>query len=289
MRVLPIVRLSSVLLLLSATMASAKPAPGKQTAEMYEADGKKLGYLLSLPADYGKDPAKKWPVMLFLHGSGEAGDGTTQLDKVKKHGPPKLIDNGKALPFIVVSPQNPMPDRSNPGARRGWDPKQLKGLLDEVTSTHAKQADADRVYLTGLSMGGFGSWALAAEYPDAFAAVAPICGGGNPAKADAIKHLPIWVFHGEKDTAVKIERSEAMVTALRAPDVTERLARVGGGGEPADGQGMARAGAAALPCGCRGISGACRPSRSAHANQRHVPLRPIPRLGAGRLDNPRGP
>jgi predicted peptidase len=213
------------LLLITTLCATAADAPagksGEQTHQMYKVDGQdKLGYLLFLPADYGKDAAKKWPVIVFLHGSGEAGDGTTQLDKVKIHGPPKIVERKKDFGFIVISPQNPIPDRNNSNSRRGWDPKAVKGVLDEVLANH-KQADADRVYLTGLSLGGFGSWATAAAYPDTFAAIAPICGGGDPGSADKVKHLPIWVFHGEKDTAVKIEQSEAMVNALKAAGAKE--------------------------------------------------------------------
>lgn len=202
----------------SATAAVAKPEPGKQSAEMCKVDGKDaMGYLLFLPADYGKDRAKKWPVMLFLHGSGEAGDGTTQLQKVALHGPPKLAAARPGdFQFILISPQNPAPDRNAPkSARRGWDPKVVKGLLDGVLAEH-KQADVDRVYLTGLSMGGFGSWAMAAAYPDTFAAVAPVCGGGDPSTAGKIKDLPFWVFHGEQDPTVPIARSQAMVNALKA-------------------------------------------------------------------------
>ena len=208
MRFLSVARMSPLLILLSATIASAEPVPGKQTAEIYEAGGQKLGYLLYLPADYGKDAARKWPVILFLHGSGERGDFTTDLTKVKKHGPPKVVEQRKDFGFVVISPQCP------PKAR--WDPAQLKALLDDALATKVKQGDQDRLYLTGLSMGGHGSWAMAAAFPDTFAAVAPVCGGGDPASADKIKHLPIWVFHGEKDQTVKIERSEAMVNALKA-------------------------------------------------------------------------
>jgi predicted peptidase len=204
---------AAAVLMLSSVALSA-PKPGEQTAEMYTAGDKKMGYLLYLPAEYGKDAGKKWPVMLFLHGSGEAGDGTTLLKNVAKHGPPKLVAGKKDFPFILISPQNPAPDKAA-GRRGGWDPKVVKGLLDEVLSSE-KQADKDRVYLTGLSMGGFGSWAMAAAYPDTFAAVAPICGGGNPAIAEKIKQLPIWVFHGEKDPTVPIDRSVVMVDALKA-------------------------------------------------------------------------
>ncbi|HEX8913909.1 MAG TPA: prolyl oligopeptidase family serine peptidase [Humisphaera sp.] len=190
-----------------AAVARAEPAPGKQTAEMYEKDGAKLGYLLYLPADYGKDPAKKWPVILFLHGSGEAGDGTTQVRKVAVHGPPKVAEREKDFGFIVISPQNPPKQR--------WQPAQVVGLLDSVMKAQ-KQADADRVYLTGLSLGGFGSWATAAAHPELFAAVAPICGGGNPADAAKIKDLPIWVVHGEQDKSVPFKMSVDMVEALKA-------------------------------------------------------------------------
>ena len=206
MRRLWVSAVSTLTLLLASALVTAAPTPGQQTAEMYEGSGKKLGYLLYVPAGYKNDGDKKWPVILFLHGSGERGNGTTDLEKNKKHGPPKLIEN-QTKDFIVISPQCPKEDR--------WESKSLKGLLDEVTGK-LKNADVNRVYLTGLSMGGFGSWMLAAEYPDVFAAVVPICGGGNPANAAKLKNLPIWVFHGDKDPAVKIEMSQAMIDALKA-------------------------------------------------------------------------
>lgn len=200
--------LSALAVLLAASVAGAAPTPGKQTEETHTADGKTLGYLLYVPESAQKQPDKKLPVILFLHGAGERGN---DLKVLTKHGPPKLIDQ-QTKDFIVISPQCPKDQR--------WDPKQLKGLLDEVMEK-LKYADADRVYLTGLSMGGFGSWAMAAAYPDTFAAVVPICGGGNPATAEKIKHLPIRVFHGDKDTAVKVELSQAMVDALKAAGAKE--------------------------------------------------------------------
>lgn len=204
-------------LLQSARAADAEQQkPGTQKPHLYEADGRKMGYLLFLPHDYGKDPSRKWPVIFFLHGSGEAGDGTTQIDKVKMHGPPKLADlKPDAFPFIVISPQNPKPDPNAPRGSRGWNPKFLKGLLDDVLAKHPL-ADSKRIYLTGLSMGGMGSWKMAAEYPDTFAAVAPICGFGDPASAEKLKNVPIWAFHGEKDTSVPIDRDQAMVDAVKA-------------------------------------------------------------------------
>lgn len=201
---------ATLAVLFAAGVAAAAPTPGQQTAEMYEGQGK-LGYLLYVPAGYKDAGDKKWPVIFFLHGSGERGNGTTELEKNKKHGPPKLVE-GLTKDFIVISPQCPKDDR--------WEAKSLKGLLDVVTGK-LKNADTDRIYLTGLSMGGFGSWMLAAEYPEVFAAVVPICGGGNPSTAAKLKNLPIWVFHGDKDTAVKIAMSQAMVDALKAAGAKE--------------------------------------------------------------------
>jgi predicted peptidase len=163
----------------------------------------KLGYLLSLPPGYEADATKKWPLIVFLHGAGESG---SDLDKVKIHGPPKLIAAGTFdHPCIVVSPQCP---------GRGWNADMVGALVDELCREY--RVDEDRVYLTGLSMGGFGTWALAAARPERFAAIAPICGGGNPVDAIKLRGLPIWVFHGEKDTVVPLVASQAMVTALEA-------------------------------------------------------------------------
>lgn len=140
--------------------------------------------------------------MLFLHGAGESGN---DLAKVKSHGPPKLVETKGPFPFILVSPQSP---------GRGWNPEVLNALVDSVIKQY--RVDKRRVYVTGLSMGGYGTWALAAAYPEKFAALAPICGGGNPADADKLAKLPIWVFHGAKDTTVPFKRSEEMVEALKA-------------------------------------------------------------------------
>ncbi len=162
----------------------------------------KLNYLLYLPKGYeGASDGKKWPLMLFLHGAGESGN---DLEKVKKHGMAKEVTT-KDFPFIVVSPQ------SN---GRGWNPDTLNALIDDLVAHY--RVDTDRIYLTGLSMGGYGTWALAAAYPDRFAAIAPICGGGDPKQANKIKNIPTWVFHGAKDPTVPLARSEEMVNALKA-------------------------------------------------------------------------
>ncbi len=160
-------------------------------------------YLLFLPEGY-EQGGKKWPMMLFLHGAGERG---SDLNKVKMHGPPKIVQQQKDFPFIVVSPQCP--------SGQWWPGKidTLKALVDEIAADY--EVDKDRMYLTGLSMGGYGTWALGAAYPDLFAAAIPICGGGQPfAMAPKLKDLPIWAFHGAKDPVVPISQSEEMVEAI---------------------------------------------------------------------------
>jgi predicted peptidase len=156
-------------------------------------------YLLVLPEAY--DPAEKLPLILALHGSGERGD---DLGKVKKHGPLKRIQ-AEGMRAIVLAPQCPKDE--------WWIPEVLSGLLDEVERKYP--VDKSRIYLTGLSMGGYGAWALAAYAPNRFAAVAPICGGGNPEDARKLVGTPVWAFHGSKDTAVAPAKGQAMIDSLR--------------------------------------------------------------------------
>jgi predicted peptidase len=171
----------------------------------------RMGYLLYLPEAY--EQQQSWPLVLFLHGAGERGD---DLEKVEIHGPPKLIAAGKHFPFVCVSPQCPEDS--------WWDATQLLALLDEVVRTH--KIDEDRIYVTGLSMGGFGTWELAARAPRRFAAIAPICGGGEaiPLRVRRFAHLPVWAFHGAEDNVVPLERSQQMVEILEkeggAPKLT---------------------------------------------------------------------
>jgi predicted peptidase len=187
-------------MILLANQASAGD-PGQQKSAAMERTVKvSMKYLIYLPKDYDEKAA--WPLLLFLHGSGERGD---DLDLVKVHGPPKLIEAGKQFPFIVVSPQCPK--------NHSWEPYQLLALLDEVCEKY--KVDKNRIYLTGISMGGFGTWALAAHVPDRFAAIVPICGGGEVANAKRLARIPTWVFHGAKDTTVPLERSQKMVDALK--------------------------------------------------------------------------
>jgi predicted peptidase len=182
--------------------AFAEEQPGMQTASQLDVQiPVRLGYLLYLPEDY--EQQESWPLVLFLHGAGERGD---DLEKVKVHGPPKLIAAGKQFPFVCVSPQCPEDS--------WWDATQLLALLDEIVRTH--KINENRIYVTGLSMGGFGTWELAARAPKRFAAIAPICGGGEAIglRVQRFAHLPVWAFHGAKDTAVPLERSQQMIDAL---------------------------------------------------------------------------
>ncbi len=158
-------------------------------------------YLLFLPRNYSAG-GKRWPLILFLHGAGQRGD---KLALVKEHGMAKIVEQRPDFPFIVVSPQCP--------AEGWWSAEVLATLLDAVENKF--RVDPKRIYLTGLSMGGFGTWNLAMECPDRFAAIVPICGRGNPLLAHRIKHLPIWVFHGAKDEVVPLSNSREMVRALR--------------------------------------------------------------------------
>lgn len=161
----------------------------------------KLEYLLYLPKGHGRGK-KKWPLMVFLHGSGERG---SNLEMVKLHGPPKLIEAGQEFPFIVVSPQCP--------ADGWWTTDAISTLLDDLEQN--LQVDTSRVYLTGLSMGGFGTWAMAGEFPNRFAAIAPICGGGLELWMRNITHLPVWAFHGAKDDIVPLEQTTRLVDELK--------------------------------------------------------------------------
>jgi predicted peptidase len=194
------------------TMKSESKLVVRQDGHLFEKTISKTlscKYLLYLPQEYG-EKEQKWPLILFLHGAGERGD---DLNKVKVHGPPKIVEGGKDLPFIIVSPQCP--------AGRWWSNEVLINLLDDIESRY--EVDTKRVYLTGLSMGGFGTWSLACSYPERFAAIAPICGGGEPILAGLLNDVPVWAFHGAKDELVPLRRSEEMVEVVKKSGGDVRL------------------------------------------------------------------
>ncbi|TDQ36426.1 prolyl oligopeptidase family serine peptidase [Aureibacillus halotolerans] len=163
----------------------------------------KLPYLLALPPGHNKTSSSSYPLVLFLHGRGERG---SDLEKVRTQGLPKAMEGWRESPFIMVAPQCPE-DSYWPFLLES-----LLSLLDDVCERYA--VDQQRIYLTGLSMGGYGSWFLSLKAPDRFAAVAPICGVGIPTLADALKDTAVWAFHGEKDTVVPVEHTKTMVSAI---------------------------------------------------------------------------
>ena len=164
-----------------------------------------MEYLLFLPESYAQSANQEFPLILFLHGAGERG---SDLDSVKIHGIPKIVETNPDFPFIAVSPQCP---------EDSWWTSELhtiNGLIEEVVEKY--QVDASRIYLTGLSMGGFGTWSLASMYPERFAAIAPVCGGGEVRQIlRSLVEMPIWTFHGQKDDVIPFSRSEEIVTALK--------------------------------------------------------------------------
>jgi predicted peptidase len=203
-------RLAFATVLLLSALALAAAAPNAAALETgflnrtVKADGQSMPYVVYVPRDYSAK--KRWPVVLFLHGAGERGDNGLAQSQVGIG--TALRMNPERFPCLVVMPQAP-----SRGGWRGPSNELALKALEEVVRKY--RGDRERLYLTGLSMGGYGTWAIAAAHPDMFAAIMPICGGGDPAAmASALKSLPIWVFHGDADTAVPPERSRDMVKAI---------------------------------------------------------------------------
>jgi predicted peptidase len=186
-------------------------------------------YLVSQPLDSDAEGGRRWPLILFLHGAAERG---SQIADVARQGLPKMllptaelsraeiaIASEVAARFVVVAPQCPHYEV--------WDEDKLLRLLDEVGPQF--NIDPARVYLTGLSMGGFGVWLVGLRHPQRFAALAPVCGGGRIAdveitaskQPEALRHLGVWAFHGAYDQVVPLEESERMVDALRRAQVPD--------------------------------------------------------------------
>jgi predicted peptidase len=185
-----------------------RPRPGMQVSRQYlvkqgtgaDAVTIPINYLLYVPSEYAE--TSKWPLVVYLHGAGSQGH---DLNLVRREGLPGLIGQGTKFRFILLSPQHP----------RGswWIPELVVGLIEHISSS--LPVDRNRVYLTGYSMGGNGTWAVASYDPSRFAAIAPLCGRGNVSQAERLAKMPIWAFHGAKDQVIPLRASEAMVDAVR--------------------------------------------------------------------------
>ena len=175
------------------TAGAAEPTAGQQVEQKFVAgDGTEVPYLLYLPEKY--KAGESMPLVLFLHGRGESNG---PLSVVAKWGPPLLAARGEQFPFILVSPQCPQTDSWSSSTQQ----TRLLELLDAMTTKYS--ADKKHIYVTGLSMGGSGSWRMAAANPNRFAAVVPICGSGSLNDAEKYKDIPMWVFCGDKDGVFK--------------------------------------------------------------------------------------
>lgn len=192
--------------------SAAELAPGKQieatsTVTVADEGGQEreatLRYWLFVPAAYCADESQRWPLVLFLHGSGERGD---DLELVKKHGPPKWLGERPDFPAVVISPQCPR--------ERRWNAAELAKLVEDAANN--LRIDRQRLYVTGLSMGASGTWSLLAERPDLFAAAIPICGRGNLTRIEAVAKTPVWVTVGAKDRAGLVTNNIDLVAALTA-------------------------------------------------------------------------
>lgn len=160
-----------------------------------------FNYLVAVPENFCADA--KLPMIVFLHGSGERGD---DVERVKLNGLAKTYEKHTPRGFIVLSPQCP--------AGRVWNNyvEELMELIETVANEYG--ADKKRISITGLSMGGFGTWEMGISYPDYFSAMAPICGGGMEWRAEILKDIPIKAFHGVLDEVVPVKRSIEMVKAV---------------------------------------------------------------------------
>lgn len=192
------------MLTFTASIDDPKPESGFIEKVFKNSDDSTSPYVVYIPKGY--DASKKYPVLLFLHGSGETKGGTKQPVAV---GIGPAIKKRADFPFIVVIPQS---------EKRTWKAKTDDGnralaILDEVMKDYS--TDADRVILTGLSMGGFGTWSLGFAEKDRWAALVPICGGGDPRFGATFKDMPIWCFHGGADNVVPAKYSQDMIAAIK--------------------------------------------------------------------------
>lgn len=171
-------------------------------------------YLTYLPANYDSTKANLYPVIIYLHGRSASG---TNLNSVRRYGLPFFLDRGKKLNYIVIAPQCPW---GKNWASEDW----MDPMLEELNKKY--HVDNDRIYLTGMSLGGFGTWELANRYPNRFAAIAPMCGGGKVEWTNNIYHIPTWVFHGIQDRLIPVMRSDEMVAGLEKHHALVKYTRI---------------------------------------------------------------
>jgi acetyl esterase/lipase len=179
--------------------------------------------LVDLPHDYDADPAKRWPLILFLHAGDQRGNN---LQPVRTTGLPGAVAEGRQVPAIVISPQCPWGE--------DWNRLVLGQLLDEVSAKY--RVDPDRIYVTGTSLGGDATWDLGMSYPERFAAIIPIAGEGDFADAARIKDIPTWAFQGEKDEIIPTSETINMVNAVRQAGGHPHLTLLSGRGHDVWGQ-----------------------------------------------------
>lgn len=199
--------------------------------------GEAVEFRSQLLAPPAIEPGRRYPLVVFLHGAGERGrDNEKQL----KYLPTWMAEPAlrERHPCFLLAPQCREDERwvdiswadkkSTPQGPPTTDVLSVIAALNAVIA--AEPVDPGRIYLTGLSMGGYGTWDLAARQPERFAAILPICGGGDEATAPRLAKLPIWCFHGDADSAVPVERSQTMIEALRAAGGTPKYSELAGVG-----------------------------------------------------------
>jgi predicted peptidase len=175
----------------------------QSTKEQVEKKDNKYDYLTYVPENYKSRKNKDWPLLIYLHGASLRGN---DINKIKKYGMPYLVEEGHDYDFFIVSPQCP--------ANKNWSMDNwMDTILQEIESKY--HIDTNRIYLIGMSLGGYGAWELAIKYPMRFAAIVPVCGGGDTAKVCVLKDVPIWAFHGSADSIVPVSETENMVSKLK--------------------------------------------------------------------------
>lgn len=215
--------LASLSMALINTSTAADPRERFEARQYEGSNGGKLNYRLLLPKNYKQGDETKYPLVLFLHGAGERGDDN-RVQLIHGMGDFASDEIMEKYPAFVLAPQCPKDEKwvnvdwSSDSHSMPEQPSDAMRLTLQLIEHLRKDypIDGARLYVTGLSMGGYGTWDALQRHPELWAAAAPICGGGDPNGATAMKDTPIWVFHGDQDGAVKVKRSRDMVDALKA-------------------------------------------------------------------------